>query len=216
MKPVSHALFRIDSATPLSVIASHRIIHLPPESTLLEAVRLLARLRISSLLILDDDRRPLGILNEQRLLRSFIVAPDALVEGWPVADARSMLPADLDALLALAPELVLLGTGATQVFPPAAVLATCLQRGIGLEVMTNAAAARTYSVLAGEGRRVAGHVFQELLRGALHLRFGGEVRDEGGALDVVGQAAGVLEQLGHSDVPPRRRQVRQQRADPVG
>jgi uncharacterized protein len=39
-------------------------------------------------------------------------------------------------------------------FPPAATLAACLQRGIGLEAMTNAAAARTYSVLAGEGRRV--------------------------------------------------------------
>ena len=35
-----------------------------------------------------------------------------------------------------------------------------LQRGIGLEAMTNAAAARTYSVLAGEGRRVvAGFAF---------------------------------------------------------
>ena len=94
-------------------------------------------------------------VNERVLRSSFVIAPDALVEGWPVADARSMVAADLDALLALAPELVLLGTGATQVFPPAAVLATCLQRGIGLEVMTNAAAARTYSVLAGEGRRVA-------------------------------------------------------------
>ena len=37
---------------------------------------------------------------------------------------------------------------------------SCLQRGIGIEVMSNAAAARTYSVLAGEGRRVvAGFVF---------------------------------------------------------
>jgi uncharacterized protein len=33
-------------------------------------------------------------------------------------------------------------------------MATCLQRGIGLEAMTNAAAARTFNVLAGEGRRV--------------------------------------------------------------
>jgi uncharacterized protein len=65
-----------------------------------------------------------------------------------------MTTADLDALLALAPELVVLGTGATQAFPPAAVLATCLRHRIGLEAMTNAAAARTYSVLAGEGRRV--------------------------------------------------------------
>jgi uncharacterized protein len=82
------------------------------------------------------------------------VSPETLLEHWPVTDARTMQPADLDPLLALQPELVLLGTGATQVFPQAAVLATCLGRGIGLEVMSNAAAARTYSVLAGEGRRV--------------------------------------------------------------
>jgi uncharacterized protein len=63
-------------------------------------------------------------------------------------------------LLVLQPELVVLGSGATQAFPPPATLAACLQRGIGLETMTNAAAARTYSVLAGEGRRVvAGFVF---------------------------------------------------------
>ena len=101
-----------------------------------------------------------ALVNERRLARSFIVAPDHLVEDWPVADARAMTPADLDALLALQPALVVLGIGARQQFPPAAVMAACLQRGIGLEAMTNAAAARTYSVLAGEGRRVvAGFVF---------------------------------------------------------
>ena len=94
------------------------------------------------------------LVNERALTRSCIVAPDALVEAWPVTDAAAMVPADLDPLLALQPELVLLGTGGTQVFPQAAVLAACLGRGIGLEVMANAAAARTYSVLAGEGRRV--------------------------------------------------------------
>lgn len=95
-----------------------------------------------------------ALVNDRRLLRSFVVAPNALVEDWPVRDASAMAPTDLDALLALNPELVVLGTGAEQRFPPAAVLAACLQRGIGIEVMTNAAAARTYSVLAGEGRRV--------------------------------------------------------------
>ena len=55
---------------------------------------------------------------------------------------------------------MLLGTGARQVFPPAAALAACLRRGVGIEVMSNAAAARTYTVLAGEGRRVvAGFLF---------------------------------------------------------
>ena len=35
-----------------------------------------------------------------------------------------------------------------------AQLAACLARGVGLEAMTNAAAARTFNVLASEGRRV--------------------------------------------------------------
>lgn len=101
-----------------------------------------------------------ALVNERRLTASFVLAPDALIEDWPVRDARTMVAADLDALLALQPELIVLGTGTAQAFPPAAVMAACLQRGIGLEVMTNAAAARTYAVLAGEGRRVvAGFLF---------------------------------------------------------
>ena len=101
-----------------------------------------------------------ALVNERRLTRSFLISPNALVEDWAVRDVRAMTPADLDPLLAQQPALVVLGTGAHQQFPPAAVMAACLQRGIGLEAMTNAAAARTYSVLAGEGRRVvAGFVF---------------------------------------------------------
>ena len=65
-----------------------------------------------------------------------------------------MTSEDLAPLLALHPVLVVLGSGDAQAFPPAAVLAACLSRKIGLETMTNAAAARTFNVLAGEGRRV--------------------------------------------------------------
>ena len=96
-----------------------------------------------------------ALVNERIIRASFVISPDALLEDWPVVDARALEPAQLAPILAMRPELVLLGTGATQVFPPAAVLAAFLTRGLGVEVMTNAAAARTYSVLAGEGRRVA-------------------------------------------------------------
>ena len=95
-----------------------------------------------------------ALVNDRSLTRSFIIAPDALIEDWPMHTARAMVPADLEPLLALKPELIVLGTGATQVFPVTAVMAACLSRGIGFEVMDNAAAARTFSVLAGEGRRV--------------------------------------------------------------
>ena len=95
-----------------------------------------------------------ALVNDRRLTSSFVLAPDALVEGWLVDDALTLSAAQLEPVLALAPEVILLGCGATQLFPPAATLAACLGRGIGLEVMTNAAAARTFNVLAGEGRRV--------------------------------------------------------------
>ena len=94
-------------------------------------------------------------VNERVLERSFAIAPDRLLEDWPApAAAAALEPRHLEPLLALSPELLVLGTGERQVFPPAAVLAACLTRGIGIEVMDNAAAARTYHILAGEGRRV--------------------------------------------------------------
>lgn len=95
-----------------------------------------------------------ALVNDRRLTASFLLSPDTLVESWPVSDVAAMSPADLEPLFALSPELVLLGCGDRQTFPPAATLAACLSRGIGLETMTNAAAARTFNVLAGEGRRV--------------------------------------------------------------
>lgn len=95
-----------------------------------------------------------AMVNDRTLHASFIVTPDALVEDWPVVDATALSPADLDPLLALEPELIVLGTGAEQAFPPPETLAACLGRGVGLEAMTNAAAARTFNVLAGERRRV--------------------------------------------------------------
>jgi uncharacterized protein len=95
-----------------------------------------------------------ALVNERRLTASFVLAPNTLIETWMVRDVKAMVPADLDALFALQPELILLGCGATQTFPPAATMAASLSRGIGLETMTNAAAARTFNVLASEGRRV--------------------------------------------------------------
>ncbi|QSX77043.1 Mth938-like domain-containing protein [Agrilutibacter solisilvae] len=95
----------------------------------------------------------LAVVNDRRLTASFILATDRLIEDWPVRDIHALQPADLAPVLALEPEVILLGTGERQVFP-AAVIAAAHARGVGLEAMTNAAAARTFNVLASEGRRV--------------------------------------------------------------
>lgn len=93
-------------------------------------------------------------VNDEVLHASFALLPDRMLGAWPATRADTLESALFEPLLDAMPQLIVLGTGARQVFPPARVLAMCLQRGIGLESMDNAAAARTYGILAGEGRRV--------------------------------------------------------------
>ena len=94
------------------------------------------------------------LVNENRIARSFILTPMTLIEDWRPTGIGDLAAVDMEPLLALQPSLVLLGTGPRQRFPSAAVMAACLTRGIGIEVMDNAAAARTFNVLATEGRNV--------------------------------------------------------------
>jgi uncharacterized protein len=93
-------------------------------------------------------------LVDRELARSFLLAPDRAVVDWAADDAATLEGSHVASILALQPELVILGTGRRQVFPATAFLAGFLLEGIGIEVMDNAAAARTYNLLAGEGRRV--------------------------------------------------------------
>ena len=62
---------------------------------------------------------------------------------------------DFAELLATEPELIVLGTGREHVIPPRELVFAMARAGVGLEVMQTRAAARTFNVLSGEGRRVA-------------------------------------------------------------
>lgn len=94
------------------------------------------------------------LVNQQSLDASFVLAADRLVENWGPASVDELEPAHMETLLALSPSVAILGTGPRQRFPSPAVMAAMLTRGVGLEVMDNAAAARTFNVLATEGRKV--------------------------------------------------------------
>lgn len=85
---------------------------------------------------------------------SFLLTPERLVEDWPVTEVGALDDTASESVRALEPELVVLGTGTRQRFPSARFMAGFLRHGIGVEVMDNAAAARTYDLLASEGRRV--------------------------------------------------------------
>jgi len=93
---------------------------------------------------------------DRRLQRSFAVSATQVVEDLPVNNPAALDRPAIERILALSPEVVLLGTGERAIFPPQSVLAEFLKRGIGLETMDNAAAARTFNVLVGEGRQAVG------------------------------------------------------------
>jgi uncharacterized protein len=84
-----------------------------------------------------------------------IVSPSVVIEEPNVHGLQDLERIDLARMLALQPELVLLGTGARQNFPPAAFGANFLRAGIGFEVMDTGAACRTFNVLVMEQRQVA-------------------------------------------------------------
>ena len=103
----------------------------------------------------DDEVR----IGAESVRGSCIVTADTLITQWEPQSFAQLRAAHLEALFALAPELVLLGTGPVQQFPAAEIRALAGRRGIGLEAMHLGAACRTFNVLVQEGRRVAAGLF---------------------------------------------------------
>ena len=101
-----------------------------------------------------------GIRIGERLIRSScIVTADALITEWAPQRYAEFSAAHVADILALEPEVVVLGTGESQQFPAAEVRALFAVRGVGLEAMQLGAACRTFNVLLQEERRVAAALF---------------------------------------------------------
>ena len=94
-------------------------------------------------------------LRDRAFTTSLIVTRTAVLDGWRPAPVDQLTIDDFADLLALTPEVVLLGTGQRQRMPPPALYAAFATRRIGLEVMDNGAACRTYNLLLSEYREVA-------------------------------------------------------------
>ena len=98
-------------------------------------------------------------IGETDYRRCVVVAPTALLTDWPPDTLDAIDESHLAALIALAPEVVLIGVRGGQRFAPAALRRSFAARQIGLECMELGAACRTYNVLASEGRRVVAVLF---------------------------------------------------------
>jgi len=84
----------------------------------------------------------------------FIISGQRIVPEWDVKSIDDINEENLQVIFDLQPEVILLGTGATQLFLPPTIQVHFFQRNFGFEVMTTDAACRTFNVLAAEGRHV--------------------------------------------------------------
>lgn len=94
-------------------------------------------------------------VNGERHTLGLIVMPDRLITPWGGSDVAVLTVEDIDTLAALPVAIVLIGTGLRQQFPPTNLLRPLIATQRGFEIMDTAAACRTYTILASEGRSVA-------------------------------------------------------------
>lgn len=92
-------------------------------------------------------------VNNVRYEKCVVVSPQAVIE-WGVSGFEALTAADFGFIQALKPEIMILGTGATQRFPRPELTRALAATGMGVEVMDSRAACRTYNILATEGRKV--------------------------------------------------------------
>ena len=98
-------------------------------------------------------------VNHDYFNKPFIISGQRIVPEWNVASVDDINEETLQVIFDLQPEVILIGTGNTQVFLPPATQIHFFRRNFGFEVMTTDAACRTFNVLAAEGREVVAALF---------------------------------------------------------
>lgn len=91
---------------------------------------------------------------QQKIYTGNLIITPLQVNIWSVSGFADLRAEDFAGLLNFAPELIILGTGAKQLFPPPHLYVNLMQAGVGLEIMDKLAACRTYNILLAEGRSV--------------------------------------------------------------
>jgi len=93
-------------------------------------------------------------VNGTRYEHPLIVTPDAPPLPWAVTAVPDLGAVAAGMLLAGSPDIVIIGTGNSQIFPRPEQLRPLIEAGVGLEIMNTPAACRTFNILVGEGRNV--------------------------------------------------------------
>ncbi len=91
---------------------------------------------------------------------NFIINPDTVILDWAVTKLGDINEEVISPIIALEPEIVILGVGQKMTLPLITINMMFQKHNIGLEMMDTAAACRTYNFLLTEGRNVAAALIQ--------------------------------------------------------
>ncbi|MEO6362552.1 MAG: Mth938-like domain-containing protein [Caldimonas sp.] len=94
------------------------------------------------------------VVGASQYTESVIVPWQGAVQRWQATSFESLTVEHFAQLAALAPELVIFGSGSRIRFAAPALMRPLIDARIGFETMDTAAACRTYNVLHAEGRPV--------------------------------------------------------------
>ena len=95
-------------------------------------------------------------VGKQSFTHSLVVPWRGEVHNWQAPRHDQLTAEHFARLAALKPEVVIFGSGTRLRFPAPALIRSLIEARIGVETMDTGAAARTYNVLAAEGRTVVG------------------------------------------------------------
>lgn len=93
-------------------------------------------------------------INQTPYSHAVLLSSDGNIKEWPVKSFDELAAANFTQMVALKPELIIIGTGNRQRFPKPELVKTLIDAKIGFEIMDSQAACRTYNILVNEGRRV--------------------------------------------------------------
>ena len=94
-------------------------------------------------------------VNHETYTTSIIISEDKLITNWEPQTINSLSKSHLDIVLALKPEMIILGTGKTHLFIEEDLLVNAFKLDIAVEVMSTHKACMLFPLMLNEQKKVA-------------------------------------------------------------
>ena len=83
-----------------------------------------------------------------------LLISDKSIGKWVVNDTSNLVNDDMKDILLFKPEIIIIGTGESQIIPSNEIINFIHDKKIGLEFMITESACKTFNLLISEGRKV--------------------------------------------------------------